>query len=215
MLFITAYSLVITHFLPVSIINSASQAQLPFSFCGSAIGLLLVFRTNNAYTRLNEARELWAYLSQVAHEIASLVASSEVTGAAKGSDARLEAASATPVLDGPSSASDRPLKGFGMTTRDVVDVHRYLVAFVWALRDELREDNARDDVLRLLVLDEKEERWIASSPSRPKAIINRLRRRLHDTWHRHGVADHTIFLLDGLVTLPHMSPACRRRRAIC
>ena len=178
---------------------------------------MLVFRTNNAYTRLNEARELWAYLSQVAHEIASLVASSEVTGGAKGGDARLEAASAALASDGPSSPSDRPLKGFGMTTRDIVAVHRYLVAFVRALPDELREDNARDDILRLLVLDEKEERWSASSSSRPKAIISS-EAGFGAGYTTAGTAMESpttpIFLLDGLVTLPHMSSAFRRRRTV-
>ena len=36
--------------------------QMPLSLCGSAIGLLLVFRTNSAYARLAEARTTWGHI---------------------------------------------------------------------------------------------------------------------------------------------------------
>lgn len=171
--------------------STASKAQLPFSFCGSAIGLLLVFRTNNAYQRLDDARGLWAELTYVLHEIASLVAASEGQGEPKegGSDGHVPK----------------------MPTRDVVNVHRYLVALVWALRDELREEDARDDILRLLIVDEQEELWISSSASRPRALMNQLRRKLHAAWHQERLAAHTIFLLDGQVKeLGRLIAGCQR-----
>ena len=40
----------------------AAQMWIPLSLQGTAIGLLLVFRTNNAYLRLAEAREQWGKL---------------------------------------------------------------------------------------------------------------------------------------------------------
>ena len=48
---------------------------LPLSLQGGAIGLVLVFRTNNAYARLEEARDMWrSEARQSKAEIARLVA---------------------------------------------------------------------------------------------------------------------------------------------
>ena len=194
---ITMYAFVVSHLLPVSIISTLSQSHLPFNFCGSAIGLLLVFRTNHAYSRLDEARALWGRLCQVTHEIASLVAASEGTA--------IEDAGG--LLSG-SALNTRNSKRW-LTTRDVVAVHRYLVAFAWALRDELRDNDPRDDILRLLITDAREEQWIAASRSRSMALMNRLRRKVHDMWKRDQLADHTIFLLEGQVLLFFFSHGSR------
>ena len=49
----------------------ASSMALPLSLQGSAIGLLLVFRTNNAYSRLEEARDTWSKLVCTSREVVS------------------------------------------------------------------------------------------------------------------------------------------------
>ena len=48
-------------------------SPLPLSLQGTAIGLLLVFRTNNSYLRLSEARELWGRAIVLCREIAQSV----------------------------------------------------------------------------------------------------------------------------------------------
>ena len=51
----------------------ATQMWIPLSLQGTAIGLLLVFRTNNAYLRLAESREQWGRLLMLVREIATKV----------------------------------------------------------------------------------------------------------------------------------------------
>lgn len=51
----------------------ASQMWIPLSLQGTAIGLLLVFRTNNAYLRLAEAREQWGKLLMLVREVSTKV----------------------------------------------------------------------------------------------------------------------------------------------
>ncbi len=46
------------------------------SLTGSALGLLLVFRTNSAYQRLYEARQIWGQLTNTIREMSLLVQSS-------------------------------------------------------------------------------------------------------------------------------------------
>jgi len=50
------WSVLICQLLPASIARRATAMQLPLSLQGAAIGLLLVFRTNSGYRRLEEAR---------------------------------------------------------------------------------------------------------------------------------------------------------------
>ena len=45
--------------LPISFIKDLSLPALPFTIAMPALSLLLVFRTNTAYSRWNEARTLW------------------------------------------------------------------------------------------------------------------------------------------------------------
>jgi putative membrane protein len=49
----------------------ASAMALPLSLQGGAIGLVLVFRTNNAYARLEEARDMWRALVYLSREVVS------------------------------------------------------------------------------------------------------------------------------------------------
>ena len=51
----------------------AAGMWIPLSLQGTAIGLLLVFRTNNAYLRLAEAREQWGKLLMLLREITTKV----------------------------------------------------------------------------------------------------------------------------------------------
>ena len=69
-----AWALGVAYSLPLlapRIAARASQMWIPLSLQGTAIGLLLVFRTNNAYRRLEEAREQWGKLLMLLREVAS------------------------------------------------------------------------------------------------------------------------------------------------
>ena len=60
----------------------ATQQTLPLSLAANAISLLLVFRTNNAYRRLEEARELWGQVLHLTREIVARVAATSCSSPA-------------------------------------------------------------------------------------------------------------------------------------
>jgi hypothetical protein len=75
-LFIFCWAVGVATVLPMvapQVAARASQMWIPLSLQGTAIGLLLVFRTNNAYLRLAEAREQWGRLLMLVREIATKV----------------------------------------------------------------------------------------------------------------------------------------------
>ena len=58
------------HKLLPTIVALNTDMWVPLSLQGTAIGLMLVFRTNSAYVRLDEAREQWGKLLMLMREIA-------------------------------------------------------------------------------------------------------------------------------------------------
>lgn len=81
------YSTVLSNVLPVAVLAATLATllvsltppvlririnPLPLSLQGTAIGLLLVFRTNNSYQRLSEAREQWSLAITLCREIAQV-----------------------------------------------------------------------------------------------------------------------------------------------
>ena len=69
---ITAWALALTLLLPrlaPAVAARASSMWVPLSLQGTAMSLLLVFRTNNAYRRLEEAREQWGKLLMLLREV--------------------------------------------------------------------------------------------------------------------------------------------------
>ena len=177
---IACYAALVLCVLPARVVATASNQQLPLSFCGSAIGLLLVFRTNNAYNRLGEARRLWGLVVHRCRSVASRVAT--------------------------SSRSDR-----GAEAGAACDCCRYLCAFCWALRDQLRDGDERDDILKLLLDDPAEAQWVATSPDRPHALLGRLRDRVHAEWRTGGLTDNEHLVLEGdLEGLGRVAADCQR-----
>jgi len=68
------WSLSVATFLPMlapGLAARVSQLWIPLSLQGTAIGLLMVFRTNNAYLRLAEAREQWGKLLMLLREVST------------------------------------------------------------------------------------------------------------------------------------------------
>jgi len=157
--FFSIWSGLVAFFIP-KLFGSAISSQiadqsLPITLCGNAIGLLLVFRTNEAYKRLVEARELMEKVVHLSGEIVSLLVSAWE----------------------PHNQTD-PMS---VKTSTVASVCRYLAAFAWSLRDELRDGDTRDDVLNIL-LPKREAKWVASQRSRALAIHGMLRRLLYQEW---------------------------------
>ena len=126
---------------------------------GSAIGLLLVFRSNNTYQRLAEARLLWGRAIYLCREIAQSTATALFFDE-----------------DIPRKADAR---------KAATDVCRYLAAWCWELNAKLTGPPTirgsalySDDIIRVL-LNEEEADWLSQQRSRPLQILGSLRRVLH------------------------------------
>lgn len=176
-LYSTVISLAFRFLVPNYLVQRATQQTLPLSLAANAISLLLVFRTNNAYRRLEEARELWGRVIQLTREIVARVAT-------------MDCSSCFP------DSSSRSSRQKCLSTKTVVAVCRYMAAFSWSLRDQLRNGDKREDILKLL-LPPEEEAWIAQQRSRPMAIHGRLRRLLFREKLSGRMDDTMHFLLEG------------------
>lgn len=127
-------------------------SPVPMSLFGQALGLLLVFRTNNTYQRLNEARTLWGRAVYLVRDLAQTVATALLFD-----------------NDLPETASARDA---------AASCCRYLAAYAWELNAKLTAPKCPDDVLQAL-FPEKEARWLAAQGNRPIQILAAMRRVLH------------------------------------
>ena len=171
------------------------------SLFGQALGLLLVFRTQNSYARLSEARALWGRAVYLVREIAQTVSTALLYDHVELEEPRATAARAPPRLDPTtfllrpvswdqpccaratcSAAANPELMGSPHTLRVTGDAATrtgcYLTAFSWELNAKLTGPERKDDVLRVL-LPEKEAAWLAEQRSRPLQILRQLRRTLY------------------------------------
>lgn len=186
--------------LPASILPRVSP--LPMSLQGTAIGLLLVFRTNNSYLRLSEARELWGRAIVLCREIAQSVTIGSVPAASPPADAaapqqvapqavsqevpqRWQRPAAGPPPTSAGSAAEHPAAAAGISTA-ALRTCGYLVAFGWELSAKLssplprpgpQTDKSEDVLCALLPAAEAE--WTAAQRSRPLALLQSMRRCLH------------------------------------
>lgn len=132
-------------------------SPIPMSLFGQALGLLLVFRTNNSYQRLNEARGLWGRMVYLCREVAQGVATTLLF------DEELQDATA------PDAAAR---------------VCRYLAAFCWETNAKLTGPTLPDDVLHVL-LPPAEAAWMVEQRSRPCGVAIRTRRSSTTMAHAH------------------------------
>ena len=164
-------------------------SPLPLTLMGSAIGLLLVFRTTNTYQRLAEARLLWGRAVFLCRELAQTAATAllfdQTLPEGTQRDQAHEAAS---------------------------QVCRYLAAWCWELNAKLTGPQSirasalySDEVLRTLLPDD-EVRWLSSQRSRPLQLLGCMRRVLHRQykqgnlpWHVHRKMEEDIAALDLVV----------------
>ena len=138
--------------MPMALLPRTSP--IPMSLMGTALGLLLVFRTNNSYSRLNEARTLWSHLISLCREVAQGVATALLF-------------------------DERVLDRQGVR-KSAARVCRYLAAFPFELAAKLTGGPIAKDmgVLRAL-LPRAEAEWIGGERSRPLQLLAAIRRELH------------------------------------
>ena len=179
--------------------HSRPITTLPIELQGTAIGLLIVFRTNNGYERLAEARTVLGRVLCLCREIAQSVACTwpltplyeeppyegrmhpaggrSISGAIGGDVALM---------------ADHPGAIGGLPAEPALHVARYLVAFAWStkaiLREPIRAESLQspEDVLRIL-LPPEEVTALLRAPSIPIAILGRLRLLLATTQVPRGV----------------------------
>lgn len=173
------YSTVLKAVLPISLIAAAwaylisripavllpRTSPVPMSLIGTAIGLLLVFRTNNSYQRLSEARALWGSMVIHCREIA------------QGTATALAFDGSVPE---PQVARDGAAR-----------VCRYLAAFAWEMAAKLTGPVDTDDnAVLMAMLPEHEAAWISPERSRPLLLLGALRRELHAQFRAGNLPTH-------------------------
>jgi len=130
-------------------------SPVPMSLMGTALGLLLVFRTNNSYLRLSEARELWSQVVILCRDLSQTVSCSLL--------------------------HDEHVPHRQAARDSASRICRYLAAFAWELRAKLTGGPIAEST-RLLeaLLPAGEAAWIAAQRSRPIPILYALRREIND-----------------------------------
>ena len=138
-------------------------SPIPLTLMGSAIGLLLVFRTNNTYQRLSEARLLWGRAVFLCREVAQTTATALFFDEALGQ------------ISGAERAAAR---------QSAQRICCLLAAWAWELNAKLTGPTSirastlyNDDVLKVL-LPAEEVNWLLKSRSRPVQLLGMMRRTL-------------------------------------
>ena len=147
--------------LPVYLLPRTSP--VPMSLFGQALGLLLVFRTQNSYLRLGEARALWSQCVYLCREIAETTSTALLFDEEVGQRPEARAAAAR--------------------------VCRYLAAMAWELNAKLTGPTLKNDVLEALLPD-REAAWMAQQRSRPLQLMRSLRRVLHAQFRAGNLPSH-------------------------
>jgi hypothetical protein len=149
--------------LPAALLPRTSP--VPMSLMVTAIGLLLVFRTNNSYLRLAEARQLWGSAILHTREVSQTVVTALVF--------------------------DRLVADPEVARAGASRVARYLAAWAWELNSKLTGPVATSDREVLMALLPAEEAvWISGQRSRPLQCLGALRRELHAQWRAGNLPTH-------------------------
>lgn len=141
-------------------------SPVPMSLMGTALGLLLVFRTNNSYLRLSEARQLWSQLVTLTRGLAQGVATALLY--------------------------DRHVADRAVAQVGAARICQYLAAFAWELCAKLTGGEAATDTAVLTaLLPPAEAEWIGTQRSRPLQLLGALRRELHSQFRAGNLPTHT------------------------
>ena len=133
---------------------------------GTAIGLLLVFRTNNSYQRLAEARGLWGRAIYLIREMVQTVG------------AVLNTRRGEPLP--PCAAS--------------IQLVRCCAAFGWVLKAKLRDGEECGDVLETLL--PTVGKWVASQRNPPVALVGCMRRVIQAEYEAQRLPVHLHYKLE-------------------
>ena len=140
-------------------------SPVPMSLMGTALGLLLVFRTNNSYLRLWEARTLWSQMLTLTREFAQGVATALLF--------------------------DKHVQDADGAQASAVRTCRYLAALNWELNGKLTGGAVAEDTAVLhALLPPEEAAWIGSQRSRPLQLLGCLRRELHSQYRCQNLPTH-------------------------
>jgi len=201
---IFCWGLVVQSVLPKSILEAAANQQLPLSLQGSAIGLLLVFHTNSAYRRLEEARKLMSKLVFLSQE-----ASTKIMAAVAWGDSA-HGGGGSSISEGSRGDGGSRATVPGLSAATAAALCRYLVAFVWTLRDEYRDGDDRRDILELL-LPTAEVAWVTAQRSRSSAVLSLLRRAVRHEGVAERLSATEYLLLEGdVASLGAVASNCER-----
>jgi len=155
------------------------MTPVPLTMMGSAIGLVLVFRVNNLYGRLMEARGLWGRAVFLARQAAQSVATCLL-------------------FDETLPEEKQPA-----AHEAAAQVCRYLAACAWELRSKLTGKAESPGRTRDLLVGEDTEvldalltpaeaKWFATFRSRPLVLLGACRRVLHGQY-RAGTLDRVMY----------------------
>jgi len=172
--------------------QQALMMQLPLSLQGAAIGLLLVFRTDNSCAEIpvhtSSLGEVGLWRRALFHDFsrqvptagrgAAAVGQHHPPGARARREERLALCHDTTFLIWQARELVEK-SACALESEPLCAVCRYLCAFPWCLRDKLRGTvETGDDILRTL-LSPNEANWVVEQRSRPLAILSLLRRLLY------------------------------------
>jgi putative membrane protein len=160
----------------------------PFTVIGLALGIYLGFRNNAAYDRFWEGRKLWGQLvnssRSFARQTLSLIRPHTSQGAV-------------------SAAEQQEVEACQQ------DLVRHAIAFVHALRHQLRDSDPFDDLSRFLPLEEIEElRWHRNVPF---AVSMSMARRVRQAWDRGWISAYHLPVMEKtLAILTDIQGGCER-----
>ena len=142
----------------------AASSPLSAELQGTAIGLLLVFRTNNGYERLSEARMLLGRVLVICRDVAQSAISTWPPLPAQ-----------RPAADADAGADDR------VPCAAALRLARYIVALAWSLKAMVREPvrseqlQSPEDVLRVLLPAGEVDALMAQPLAIPVALLGQMR----------------------------------------
>ena len=159
-------------------------SPVPMSLLGTALGLLLVFRTNNSYRRLSEAREYWSQLIVLIRDVGHTCATTLVYN-----------------KQAPEAAREGASR-----------ICRYLAAFAWELRGRLTGGGIAVDTSVLdALLPSDEAKWVTEQRSRPATLLISLRHELFEQYQLGHLPPHLHRKLENdMRQINHILGGCER-----
>lgn len=178
-LFFTASAALVTWLEMTTDARRFTLTIAPFSLIGLAISVFLGFRTNVAYDRYWEGRKLWGALVNVSRSFARQAAT---------------------FIDAGSEEKNR---------REVRELVRRTIAFVYALKHSLRHSDPGDEVVRYLSAEEAHR--LVGQRNVPLVVTRLMGERLRGLWAAGAIREFHLPVLEGsLEEMTSIQGACER-----